>query len=107
MLLFPLPYSSLFVLSCSGFCRFHVKESQFKIVKLMRVVTGRVPGLLTESVEALLGRGSSKTQECTWRFTSPSPPSLPPVFASLFSVLISFLPQWLHCSGASPGLASV
>ena len=67
---FPLPYPSLFLLSCSGFCGFQVKEIQFKIVKLKRVVTGRKLGPLTESVEGAVPRHGSEVRDLV--------PQLPP-----------------------------
>lgn len=83
---FSLLYSILFLLSYSGFYRFQVKETKFRIVKLERVIIGRVLWPLTEATEELLDA------ERKWRRLCPSTPfSFPLIFASPFAVLTSFL----------------
>ena len=102
---FPLLYPSLFLLSCSGFYRFQVKEIQFKIVKLKRVVTGRILGPLTESVEGAVPRHGSEVRDLVPQHSSLLHLSLSLTFASLFAVLTSFLPLMASLeNGAAPGL---
>lgn len=87
---FSLLYSILFLLSCSGFCRFQVKETKFIVVKLERVVIGRVLWPLTEAAAELLDRGSSWTQNQSGDAFAPALLSL-----SLSSLLLPLL-CWLR-----------
>lgn len=101
---FPLPYPRLFLLPCSGFYRFQVKEIQFKIVKLKRVVIARVLRPLTESVDGAVPRHGNEVGDLVPP-ALPLSPTLSLIFASLFPVLTSFLPLMASLgSGAAPGL---
>lgn len=99
---FSLLYPSLFLLSCSGFCRFQVQETQFRIVKLKRVI-GRVLGLLTESMEGAVLNTGRKLE--IWVPSSSLSLPLSLIFASLLPVLTSFLPLMASFgSEAAPSL---
>ena len=101
---FPLPYPRLFLLPCSGFYRFQVKEIQFKIVKLKRVVIARLLRPLTESVDGAVPRHRNEVGDLVPP-ALPLSPALSLIFASLFPVLTSFLPLLASLgSGAAPGL---
>lgn len=104
LVFFPLPYPRLFLLPCSGFYRFQVKEIQFKIVKLKRVVIARVLRPLTESVDRAVPRHRNEVGDLVPP-ALPLSPTLSLIFASLFPVLTSFLPLMASLgSGAVPGL---
>lgn len=99
---FPLPYPSLFLLSCSGFCGFQVKEIQFKIVKLKRVVTGRILGPLTESVEGAVPRHGSEVRDLVPQHSSLLHLSLSNLCFSLSCVDFISTPDGLTRKWGSP-----
>lgn len=83
---------------------FQVKEIQFKIVKLKRVVIARVLRPLTESVDRAVPRHRNEVGGLVPP-ALPLSPTLSLIFASLFPVLTSFLPLMASLgSGAVPGL---